>query len=180
MTRFAPLTPDTAQGKAKDLLQDLVDRHGEVGPMVRLMASSPAVLGGYLELSRAMKRAKLDRRSSERISLAVQERVGCRTCLAAHTEAARGVGLTEEEIALARRGTAGEPAAAAIVAFGVKVLTEPAGISDADIQRLRELGFTDREITDVVGVVVLNLLTGAFNLVSGNEPEEAAEERAAA
>ena len=49
--------------------------------MVRIMVNSPTLLGGYLQLSRAMKRAKPDRRISERISIAIQVRQGCELCL---------------------------------------------------------------------------------------------------
>ena len=51
--------------RAADLLADIVDRNGSAGLMARTMANSPAVLQGYLELSRAMKRSKLDRELSE-------------------------------------------------------------------------------------------------------------------
>jgi hypothetical protein len=66
--RFRPLTPAEAPGKAAELLGDLVRRHGQVGTMVATMAHSPAVLAGYLDLSRATKRARLDRKLSERVS----------------------------------------------------------------------------------------------------------------
>ena len=49
--RFSRLTPETAVGASRDLLGDLVERHGQVGYMVSTMAHSPAVLGGYLDLS---------------------------------------------------------------------------------------------------------------------------------
>ncbi|MBR7503149.1 alkylhydroperoxidase, partial [Mycobacterium tuberculosis] len=62
MPRFSRLTPETAVGASRDLLGDLVERHGQVGDMVSTMAHSPAVLGGYLQLSKAMRRAKLDRK----------------------------------------------------------------------------------------------------------------------
>ncbi len=167
MPRLPALTPESAQGKARELLGDLVSRHGEVGLMVRSMANSPAVLGGYLELSRAMKRAKLDRRISERISIAVQQRLGCPSCLVAHIDAARQHGVDDDEIERAQAGTSSEPAIAAIVAFGLQVLSEPAAVDDAVIARLRSYGYSDRVIADVVGVVALNVLTGAFNLVAG-------------
>ena len=65
MSRMAALTPATAHGAAQDMLTELVARHAQVGSMVSTMAHSPAVLGGYLQLSKAMKRAKLSRRISE-------------------------------------------------------------------------------------------------------------------
>lgn len=173
MNRLGPLTPETAKGAARDLLVDLIERHGTVGLMVRTMAHSPAVLGGYLQLSRAMKRAKLSREIAERISIAVQERQDCALCLASHIAAARGLGISDEEIALARQGTSADPRIAAMVGYGLRVHTAPATITDDQIAELTRYGYSDREIVDVVGVVALNVLTGAFNLVAGLQPEPA-------
>jgi AhpD family alkylhydroperoxidase len=76
-----------------------------------------------------MKRAKVPRQVSEKVAIAVQSWIGCKTCLAAHTKGGRAAGLTETDI-----------------------------------------GWTERAIADVVGLVTLNLLTGAFNLVAGIVP----------
>ena len=173
MNRLGPLTPETAKGAARDLLADLVTRHGTVGLMVRTMAHSPAVLGGYLQLSRAMKRAKLPREIAERISLAVQDHQDCALCLASHTAAARGLGINDDEIAMARRGTSADPKIAAMVSYGLRVHAAPATITDDQIAELTRYGYSDREIADVVGIVALNVLTGAFNLVAGLQPEPA-------
>ncbi|MFI8926953.1 carboxymuconolactone decarboxylase family protein [Streptomyces sp. NPDC053474] len=170
MPRLTPLTPDTAVGASRDLLADLVSRHGHVGAMVSTMAHSPAVLGGYLQLSRAMGRAKLDRRISERISIAVQTVQGCGLCLDAHVGAARALGIDEAEVERARTGTSADPAIAAMVALGLQVHREPTSITDEQIAALRAHGHSDRAIADVVGVVALNVLTGAFNLLAGLTP----------
>ncbi|MDI3404155.1 carboxymuconolactone decarboxylase family protein [Streptomyces cavernicola] len=171
MPRLTRLTPDTAVGSSRDLLGDLVARHGEIGDMVSTMAHSPAVLGGYLQLSRAMGRAKLDRRISERISIAVQAQQGCGLCLDAHVTAARALGVDEEEIERAHAGTSTEPAIAAIIALALQVYRDPTSITDEQIDALREHGYSDRAIADVVGIVALNILTGAFNLLAGLTPE---------
>jgi AhpD family alkylhydroperoxidase len=126
------------------------------------------VLRGYLDLNRAMKRSHLDRCVSERISLAVQEWLGCDYCLAAHSDAARALGLSETDIRMARQGSARDPKIAALVAFGQQVFAAPAEATDAaHVDELRDLGYTDEQIAEVVGLVALNVLTGAFNLVDG-------------
>ena len=61
-------------------------------------------------------------------------------------------------------------AVAAMIALGLQVYREPASITDEQIDELRGFGYSDREISDVVGVVSLNILTGAFNLVAGLTP----------
>jgi hypothetical protein len=131
---------EQAQGKARELLDELVERGGEPGPMVRAMARAPALLRGYLDLTRAMKRS-------------------------------------HSEILLARQGTSSDPAIAVIVAFAQQVLAGPAEITDADVGRVHEHGYRDEQIAEVTGLVALQLLTGAFNLVAGihARPEELSE-----
>ncbi|GAB2932504.1 hypothetical protein GCM10027280_20220 [Micromonospora polyrhachis] len=171
MRRLQPLDPAEAPRKSGELLGDIISRHGSAGTMVRTMAHSPALLQGYLDLSKAMKRIKLPRSLSERISLALQEWIGCGTCLVAHTQGGRAAGLTDTDISLARQGTATDVREAALLSFGVRVLVEPASITDEEVAELRTHGWSDRVIAEVVGLVALNLLTGAFNLVSGNQPD---------
>ncbi len=167
MTRFDPVDREQATGKARELFDELSTRGAVPGPMNLAMANAPALLRGYVDLSRAMKRSHIDRRISERISLAVQEWLGCAYCVEAHRHAARALGLSEDEISLARHGTATDPKIAAIVAFGQQMSVAPAEVSDEQVEQLRELGYSDEQLAEVVGLVALNVLTGAFNLVAG-------------
>lgn len=172
MRNLHRLEPDDAPEKSREILSDIIGRHGSVGDMVSTMAHSPALLRGYLDLSSAMKRVKLPRALSEKVALATQEWIGCDACLAAHTEAARAIGLSETDIALAREGTATDAREAALVAYAVRVLAEPAAITQDDVAELRMHGWSDRVIAEIVGLVTLNLLTGAFNLIAGIEPAD--------
>ncbi|HEV2787140.1 MAG TPA: hypothetical protein VGV67_12160 [Solirubrobacteraceae bacterium] len=61
---------------------------------------------------------------------------------------------------------------AAIVAFGQQVIAAPAEIDDAQVDALRALGYSDEQLAEVVGLVSLQLLTGAFNLLAGLEPDD--------
>jgi uncharacterized peroxidase-related enzyme len=174
VTRIDPIPLEEAQGRARELLDELVERGVEPGPMMRAMAHAPALLRGYLDLTRAMKRSQIDRRIRERINLAVHQQLRCDYCLVAHTRAARRLGVAESEIHLARQGTSSDPAIAAIVAFAQQVLTAPAEVSDADLDRLRAHGYTDEQIAEVPGLAALQLLTGAFNLIAGIHPSDEA------
>lgn len=167
MPRLRPLDPENAPASSRPLLADIIAGHGATGPMVATMAHSPALLQGYLELSRAMKRVKLPRTLSEKVSLAVQEWIGCQVCLRAHTAAGQAAGLTAVDIELARQGTATDAREAALLTYAIRVLTEPSSITDADVEELRAHGWSSRTLADVVGLVTLNQLTGSFNLVAG-------------
>jgi AhpD family alkylhydroperoxidase len=178
MSRIQPLDREQVDGRARELLDELAARGTEPGRMARAMANAPALLQGYLGLSRAMKRSHLDRRVSERISLAVQEWLGCDYCIEAHSSAARSVGLSERDIALARQGTATDPKVAAMVAFGQQVYAAPAEITDEQIDELREHGYSDEQIAEVPALVALNVMTGTFNLVAGIHPATTARSAA--
>jgi uncharacterized peroxidase-related enzyme len=167
MARIEPLDLSEARGRAQEHLDELAARGGEPGPMVRTMARAPALLRGYLDLNRAMKRSHLDRRITERIALAVHEWLGCDYCLAAHTRAAAKLGLSDADIALARQGTATDPGVAAMVAFGQQLIAAPAEVTDEQLDELRDHGYSDEQIAEVVGLVALQHLTGSFNLVAG-------------
>ncbi|MEU4578848.1 carboxymuconolactone decarboxylase family protein [Nonomuraea sp. ATR24] len=170
MRRLTPLEPAEAPGKSRELLEDIVSRRGGVGDMVATMAHSPAALQGYLDFSRAMKRVKLPRALSEKVSLAVQEWIGCAYCLQAHAEAARAAGLSESDIALARQGASTDARETALIELAVRLLAEPSSITDADVAGLRAHGWSDRIIAELPALVALNQLTGTFNLLTGLEP----------
>ena len=172
-TRFSAHTPETAPTRTAELLAELWNRHdGALGSMVRIMAGSPALLSGYLDLSRAMKRSKLSRADAERVSIAVQALLGCRICLDAHIAAGRAAGLDDTDIQLAQLGTAITTRSAELVDYALTVHESPATIDDDTLKSLRSHGYSDRELLDVLGLVTLNHLTGAVNLVAGLHTEE--------
>jgi AhpD family alkylhydroperoxidase len=151
------------------LLDELVQHGGEPAPGPR-EGHRPTLLRGCLDLRRAMKRTHLDRRIVERINLAVDEWLSCDYCLVAHTRAARQPGVPASEIQLARQGTSSDPGIAAILAFAQQVLAAPDEIGDADADQLRAHGYRDEQIAEVAGLVALQLLTGAFNLIADIRP----------
>jgi alkylhydroperoxidase family enzyme len=134
--------------------------------MVHAMANALALLRGYLDLTRAMKRSHIDRRIRERINLAGTSGSAATTASSPIRAPPASIGVPEDEVQLARQGTSRDPVIAAIVAFAQMVLPAPAGIGDAELERLRAHGYSDEQIAAVAGLVSLQLLTGAFNLIA--------------
>lgn len=163
MSRIPQIHPESASGKAKELLDAVKGKLGLVPNMTRAMANSPAVLDGYLSLSGALSKGNLSAKQREQIALAVGEVNGCDYCLAAHSTIGKMVGLTAEQIMDSRRGTAIDPKAEALVKFARRVVDERGRVSDLDLADAREAGLDDAALAEVVANVALNLFTNYFN-----------------
>ena len=59
MARMEPIAVEQAPERARELLDELAARGGEPGTMVETMANAPALLRGYLDLNRAMRRSHM-------------------------------------------------------------------------------------------------------------------------
>ena len=73
MTDFAPVEPETATGKAADLLAQVHTSLGVTPTMTKVMANSPALLQGYLALSGAIAGGTLKPAVRERLAIATAQ-----------------------------------------------------------------------------------------------------------
>ncbi len=169
MSRLQPLQPETATGKAKELLAAVQGKLGLVPNMTRVMANSPAVLDGYLGLSGALSKGTLPSKLREQIALAVAEKNGCEYCLAAHSTIGKMVGLSADQILDSRRSSAVDPKVDALLQFASKVVQVQGKVSDADLQLVRNAGYDDGAIAEVVANVALSIFTNYFNHVADTD-----------
>lgn len=159
MSRIPALDPKTAPAPAKALLDAVQAQLGVTPNFIRVLANSPKALEGFLGLYGAAAGFALDKATQERIALAVAEGNACEYCVSAHTAIGRHAGLTNDEMALNRRGSSGEARAAATVAFA-KALNDNLGeITTAEFDAARHAGLTDGEIVEVIAIVALNVFT---------------------
>lgn len=166
MSRIHQITPDSATGNAKELLDAVKGKLGLVPNLTRAMANSPAVLEGYLGLSGALGKGSLSAKNREQIALTVGQANHCDYCLAAHSAIGKMVGLTPDQILDSRRGTAIDPKADAVIRFARKLVDERGRVSDADVAEVRAAGLNDGGIAEVVANVALNIFTNYFNHVA--------------
>ena len=107
MARVQVINPETASGETKTLLDAVQAKLGATPNFIRVLANSPKALEGFLGLYGALGSAQVDKPTQERIALAVAEGNGCQYCVSAHTAIGRHAGLSNEEMALNRRGIVG-------------------------------------------------------------------------
>lgn len=169
MARLIAVDPAKATGKAKELLDVVKAKIGMTPNMMRTMANSPAVLEGYLGFSAALAGGSLNPKLREQIALAVAESNSCEYCLSAHTAIGKMVGLGEIEITESRKAASNDPRVNAALKFARIVVARRGEVTDDDLGYIRQAGYSDGEIAEIIANVVLNIFTNYFNHIAQTE-----------
>ena len=166
MSRLAIPARDDVPEASRPVLDAVHKQLGVVPNMFRLIAQSPNALQGFAANNSALGKT-LDVRTRERIAIAVAQVNGCDYCLSAHAYLGLNLAkITPEEVALNRKGQSGEAKANAAVSFAAKVVRERGHVSSADVQAVRDAGFTDGQIVEILAVTAENIFTNLLNVVA--------------
>jgi uncharacterized peroxidase-related enzyme len=165
-----PASIEASPAASQLLLQAVKKQLGVVPNLFRLVGSSPAALEGYLGLNGALAKGALEAPTRERIALAVAQINGCDYCLSAHSYLGKNLAkLSDAEIAANRDGGSTDPKADAAVRFAVKLVNARGHVSDADIKAVKDAGYGDAQVIEIVLHVALNTLTNYVNEVAKTE-----------
>lgn len=164
MSRIQLIDPAQTTGERKLVLDQIQGAFGATPAMFRAVANSTAALksmwGSFAALGAGVIPAKL----GEQIAVAVADSNDCEYCLAAHTALGRKAGATAAEMAAAQQGESADPQTAAALRFALKLVKERAQLNDADVQALRDVGFDDGQVVEILAHVALNLFTNYVNV----------------
>ena len=163
MSRLPVIRTDAADHKTRQLFGLVQERLKMTPNSMRVMANSPAVLEGYLGLSGALAGGSLPPTLREEIALAVAELNGCQYCVSAHTAIGKLIGLTDNEIEDAREAKSRSTKVAAALEFTRLLVANRGQVTDADFDAVREAGFGDGEIAEIITHTALNIFTNYFN-----------------
>ena len=169
MPRIEPVDAEKADAKANELLAAVQADCGMTPNIIRTLAHSPAALEAYLGFNKALGCGVLSGELREQIALAVAEVNGCDYCLAAHSAIGRSVGLSRDAIADSRRGVSPQRKVRAALAFARQMVQQRGWVRNGDLTQLRDAGYGDREIVEIVAHVAMSVFTNYFNHVAGTE-----------
>ncbi|WP_374022258.1 carboxymuconolactone decarboxylase family protein [Mycobacterium sp. HNNTM2301] len=164
-----PQSVSDAPEESQSTLDVVGKRLGFVPNVHRLLGLSPNALAGFMQLQTALNKT-LDAATRDSVSLAVSQANGCRYCVGAHGyTAARFNGFSEGEIALAREGKSSDPRRQAAATFARRLIETRGQVSDDDLRAVRDAGYSDRNIVEVVALSAQFLLTNFLNNVADTE-----------
>ncbi|MBI3349710.1 MAG: carboxymuconolactone decarboxylase family protein [Burkholderiales bacterium] len=160
-----PLVSATDTPAASRAVLDAV--HGAFGTtpnMFRAVANSPSALQAMWGFFGALGGGAIPAKLGEQIAVAVADRNRCEYCLAAHSALGRKAGASSAEMSAAQAGESADPATAAALRFALKLVEQRGQVGDADVAALREAGFGDGQIVEILAHVALNLFTNYVNV----------------
>ncbi len=166
MPRLTAIDPGVATGKTKELLDGVKAALGVTPNLMRTLANSPAALEAYLGFNSALGRGRLSAKLREQIAVAVAEANECEYCLSAHSAIGKKMGLSENDLLASRQWTSPDPKVAAALKFAHAIVSRRGQVSDQEVNRVRQAGYGDGEIAEIVANVALNIFTNYFNLVA--------------
>lgn len=164
MSRISPVSNPT--GQAADLLDTLRTNIGKDLNIFTTMAHAPAALKSYMDFSGNLKNGALDAKLREAIALTCANFNGCDYCASAHTAIGAGAGLSEDALAQALKGKSNDDKTQAALTFTTVLLKKRGQVNDNDVSALKQAGYSDQELIEIVANVSLNIFTNYFNDVA--------------
>lgn len=149
---------------SQPLLAQIQQAFGATPNMFKAVANSPVALQSMWSAFGALGKGTLGAKLGEQIAVAIANRNRCEYCLAAHTVLGQKAGASSAEMSAAQAGQSGDARTAAALAFALKVVEQRAQIADSDVASLREAGFGDEQIVEIMAHVALNIFTNYINV----------------
>ncbi len=169
-----PLTsPAEAQGKLAELYASAEQFFGSVPNNVRLLGVSPAILENQLYFAQYfMKHPTLSAPLMAMVRLLVAKACKSEYCDSFNVGMLKHrVGLSDEQINAARSNPEKAPLNdkdKAMLLFVLKATAEPQSVSEADLAKLRGMGWADMDIFDAVAhgarAVATNIIFDTFKI----------------
>lgn len=164
MSHVPLVARESATGAVRTQLDEIHAAFGTVPTMFRAVAQSPAALASMWGSFGALAGGTLGAAVGEQVAVAVANRNACEYCLAAHSALGRKAGLTREQLADAQDGESDDPRTAALLRFALTVVDRRGQVTPAEVQAVRDAGWGDEHVVEVLAHVALNLFTNYVNI----------------
>ena len=164
MSRVPLIDPVQCNDERKELLDQIHAAFGATPAMFRAVANSSAALKSMWGSFGALGAGSIAPQLGEQIAVAVADRNDCEYCLAAHSALGRKAGASAADMASAQRGESPDPRTAAALRFALRLVDARGKVGDTDVRALRDAGFDDTQIVEILAHVALNLFTNYVNV----------------
>ncbi len=169
MARLNVVTTETATPAQKEILDQTAAKFGKHPILLSVLTNSTAAMNSYLALFQNLTEGRFSKQLARKIGLAIGEENGCEYCISLLAAIAKLQKLTDEDIDLARHGRSTDPKEQALLDFVLLLVRHKGDLTDAEVQAVKDAGWSDEDVTEVFGHLVLNFMTNYLWKVSRND-----------
>ncbi len=169
MQRLHSVNVESAQGKTKELFNKVENAFGVIPNTVKVMANSPAVLESFLNFSSSMSELAIGEKLHNQVKLSTSESNSCDYCTSLLCFVAPTAGLSTEDILSGRTGYSENEKIQAGLKFAEQILEKKGKLDDEELEAVKQAGFSDEEIVEIVASVVLGCFTNFLNNLADTE-----------
>ncbi len=137
--------------------------------MMKIMTASPSALSGYIDFSVTLAGGVLDPMFREQIALAVSSANQSEISIAFHTEIAKRIGMSEDEINASQQCRSGDARRAAALKFVSELVVWRGQVSREGVLGIRNAGYGEAEIIEIAANVAVVTLANCFACIVGKQ-----------
>jgi uncharacterized peroxidase-related enzyme len=153
-----------ADDELRALYDEILDTRGKISNILKVHGLNPSALAAHLKLYDTLLfgRSEVRRAEREAIAVVVSAENECTYCVQHHTEALAAYWDETRVEQMAADYTALELSEKLRAAcdLAAKLTHSPDAMTEAEVERLRDVGWSDRSVLDIV------LITSYFNFVN--------------
>ena len=167
MTSFTTHSINTAPTGSKQLLEDARSAYSFVPNLLATMATSPALLEGYMTLAGIFNKSNLSETERQIILMTNNRLNGCTYCMAAHTTISQMAKVPEDVIRALRDNTPlADSRLEALRVFTAAVNQKRGWPDECDIQAFLAAGYTEETILEVILGTSLKVMSNYTNHIA--------------
>ncbi len=164
MVDFCIHDEETAPKGSKEYLAKSKKAFGQIPNLMGVMAESPAVLQGYMDLSETLVRCTLSPAERHAVMLMASVENGCRYCVAAHTGLARGAGLAADIIIGIREDDdIDDEKIEVLCQFTAKMVHTRGQVDQNDTKAFLDAGYTKANLLEIAALIALKTMSNYVN-----------------
>lgn len=171
MARLTVNTVETAPEKAKERIAAVEKANGFIPNLIGVLSNSPQALEMYQEVGKMNSRNSLTPQEIEVIQITAAAHNGCDFCVAGHTKVGTKLKMSENVLNALRDRTKVDDNTKyqALAQFVMQLIDKRGQVSDDELKDIKDAGYNDTNILDIVMGVALATLCNYANNVAKND-----------
>lgn len=167
MTRLTVNTLESAPEEAKSRMEAVQKANGFIPNLIGVLANSPHALQMYQEVGKMNASNSLTAEEVEVVQITAAAHNGCDFCVAGHTKVATRLKMPETVLTALRSRTNidDNQKYQALAQFTMQLIDNRGKVSDEQVKAIKEAGYGEQNILDIImGVALATLCNYANNV----------------